>query len=154
MIFAHYLIRLCMLTLRAQPDFARRKPVLHGHRRRHRRRHDLEAGLRDPIYTSRLDAQERPQSAESVIAGRDLPAPPPAYGWWRGSVRVDAEDIRYYQPDRNDLHQQTRSLIFAGSGHRPPSYTSDNPLEVEAERPAPLFNAQRVPKRENAVRDV
>ena len=100
-----------------------------------------------------LPSQERPYSSESGGIDKDLPAPPPAYGWWRGSIRVDPGDIRYYNPDHDALHEQARSLVFAGSGHRPPSYTSDEMVR-EPDRPAPLFNAHRVPVREHAVRDV
>lgn len=82
-----------------------------------------------------------------------LAVPPPAYGWWRGSIRVDPEDLRHLDPDRSELQQQTRSLIFAGSGQRPPSYTSD-PLNDEVERPVPLFHAPQAPVRDSEVREV
>ena len=91
---------------------------------------------------------------ESVDTDKDLPAPPPAYGWWRGSVRIDPEDVRYRNLEQSDLQQETRSLVFAGSGHRPPSYTSD-PVDDVAEpaRPPPLSCGRRG-LRGGVVRDV
>ena len=62
-------------------------------------------------------------------------------------MRVDPEDFRYQDSDRSDLQQRTRSLVFAGSGHAPPRYSSRDP-ELGVERPAPLFCGGR------GVRDV
>ena len=128
MIFAHFLIRLCMLTIRAQPAYARQKPMLRSQGRRHRRRPDVETG----------SSMGRTHD-EGIRTSNDTAPAPPAYGWWRGSVRIDPEEIRYHDPDESELHQHTRSLVFAGSGQRPPSYTSD-PIEVVINQPKPLFH--------------
>lgn len=159
MIFAHFLIRLCMLTLHKRPQNMSNSKVLssrrrrrHRHRHRHRTQPDLEEGLVTHDVTHDGGNREPLCYGESDHADQRLPLPPPAYGWWRGSVRVDPEDLRHYD-DQSELQQQTRGLVFAGSGQRPPSYTSD-PLNIEAERPAPLFQAQRDPARNHVVRDV
>ncbi|KAL9128475.1 MAG: hypothetical protein Q9217_002853 [Psora testacea] len=116
MVFAHFLIRLCMLSSRLRPSKHVRKS----------RRYRLRNASTPIRLTQPRDEEEGLDSIDndSVDTEKDLPAPPPAYGWWRGSVRVDPEDIRYHDPDQSDLQQTTRSLVFAGSGHAPPSYTT------------------------------
>ena len=160
MVFAHFLIRLCMLTMRERPRKTTYLSALSQRRRphrqhRHRRKQiDLEAGstIHRPM-TGNPGNLDRTSSRNTDDPEHGLTIPPPAYGWWRGSVRVDPEDLRHFDPDRSELQQQTRSLIFAGSGQRPPSYTSD-PLHDEAERPVPLFHAHRAPIWGPEVREV
>ena len=171
MIFAHFLIRLCMLSFRAQPGAQTQTKKAHTHphkhphgrhRHHHHRRHRHPHGLQShppnspsPIFLLQ-DEEASMEGRESVETDKDIAAPPPAYGWWRGSVRIDPEDLRYQNVEQSDLQQQTRSLVFAGSGHSPPSYTSgplETSLHVEAARPAPLFSGQG-PRGGGRVRDV
>ncbi|KAL9101275.1 MAG: hypothetical protein Q9163_003447 [Psora crenata] len=144
MIFAHFLIRLCMLSSRLGANITHKKA-------RSYRAHATRPPIR--LIQSRDEEEALPSNDRvSVDTDKDLPPPPPAYGWWRGSVRVDPEDIRYHDPDQTNLQQRTRNLVFAGSGHAPPSYTSQEELSVV--RPAPLFNGVRGFRREDRVRDV
>lgn len=141
MVFAHFLVRLCMLTLRDQPDWARQKSVFPTRFRHQDRPRDLETGLHQPAPLAKT-ASSYPEISDLEIsrALRENTVAPPAYGWWRGSVRIDPEEMhRFHDPDQSELHQHTRSLVFAGSGQRPPSYSSD-PLERAVEQPMPLFH--------------
>lgn len=80
---------------------------------------------------------------------KDLPVPPPVYGNWRGSRRADPELIHWQlHTNQPDVQREARELIFAGSGHRPPSYTTDEMVEGAVgertiERPLPLFAERR-----------
>ena len=111
--------------------------------------------------TAMEDILESDHSSE-----KDLPAPPPIYGNWRGSVvclvpfhfihtpkpnqlilvlqRADPNLIHWQlHTNQPDVQREARELIFAGSGHRPPSYTSDEMVESPVRRPLPLFAERR-----------
>lgn len=156
MIFAHFLIRLCMVTLRTQrrPCLRKRRPPIHTYTP-----DDLEASLpqvhmeasqplsRSPLRFIRIRDEGSIHEDSNTASDGTVALPPPAYGWWRGSVRIDPEDLRYQNVDHSELQQQTRSLVFAGTGHAPPSYTSD-PEEGVPARPAPLFTRERIIERD------
>ena len=132
-LFCHYLIRLCMLAfeprirvprkcqspLRADDDvgFAQpRQPIPVVMAR------DEELGLHDH---SRSFDREEGDGIDNA-----LPAPPPAYGLWRNSVRADPNLIHWQAVGHHDqVQQEAREMIFAGTGHRPPSYTSHDRAE-------------------------
>ena len=125
---------------------------------------DLEASLpevhmeasqplsRSPLRFIRIRDEESIHQDNTTASDGTVTLPPPAYGWWRGSVRIDPEDLRYQNVDHSELQQQTRSLVFAGTGHAPPSYTSD-PEEGGVARPAALFTGERIIARDGG-RDV
>ena len=156
MIFAHFLIRLCMVTLRTQHRscLRKRRPPIHTYTPE-----DLEVNFpqvhveasqqlsRSPLRFIRIHREESIHDDNNTTSDGAVALPPPAYGWWRGSVRIDPEDLRYHHVDHSELQQQTRSLVFAGTGHAPPSYTSD-PEEGE-----PAFTSERVNARDG-VRNV
>ncbi|KAK3173661.1 hypothetical protein OEA41_006993 [Lepraria neglecta] len=132
-IFSHYLIRLCMLAFHTEKRF--------GHHRKRMQWHsDEEAGFAapsEPIRVTMVQDEEYPisEGVEEVVEEeeRELPPPPPAYGLWRSSVRADPNLIHWQsigQPDVPDLQQEARALILAGSGHRPPSYTPEETVDV------------------------
>lgn len=84
---------------------------------------------------------------------KELPAPPPVYGNWRGSRRADP-DLIHWQLHTNqpNIQREARELIFAGGGHRPPSYTSNEMVEEAVggrtvARPLPLFAERRMAAR-------
>ena len=76
----------------------------------HQRQHDqgnpmAEAnGAAAPVFL-----HARQDSNTEIDIEKALPAiPPPAYGRWRGSIRID-------NPERVDLQQLTRELVMAGA---------------------------------------
>ncbi|CAF9920481.1 hypothetical protein IMSHALPRED_004918 [Imshaugia aleurites] len=136
--FCHYLIRLCTLAFEPRMRFARKcQSPLNA---------DEEAGYAQPrqpipVVLARdeqlglhddNDGVEEAEEAEAVA----LPPPPPAYGLWRSSVRADPNLIHWQAIGHNDdVQQETREMVFAGTGHRPPSYTShDQPERVFDDR--------------------
>lgn len=130
-LFSHYLIRLCMLSFEPRTRFPRKcQPPL-------RAAADEEAGFAQParpipVVLAR-DAEREPRIGRVEHEGDDeamdnaLPLPPPAYGLWRSSVRADPNLIHWQAvgPDAN-VQREAREMIFAGTGHSPPSYTSDD----------------------------
>lgn len=131
MLFCHYLIRLCMLAFEPRMRFARkcRSPL----------NADDEAGFAQPrqpipVVLARdeelglHDDNDRVEEEEEI--GKALPPPPPAYGLWRNSVRADPNLIHWQATGHdNDVQQEAREMIFAGTGRRPPSYTSNDRAE-------------------------
>lgn len=132
--------------------------------RRHKKRAqwplDEEVGFAQPteaipiVLASDEDLANRNRGEDLDIGDtesieKDLPAPPPVYGNWRGSRRADP-DLIHWQLHTNqpDVQREARALIFAGSGHRPPSYTREEMVEGAVgertvERPLPLFAERR-----------
>ncbi|KAF6226395.1 hypothetical protein HO133_009261 [Letharia lupina] len=130
--FCHYLIRLCMLAFEPRMRFARARKCqspLNG---------DEEAGFAQPrqpipVVLARdeeLGLHDDNRRVEEEDIDEALPPPPPAYGLWRSSVRADPNLIHWQAVrDNNDVQQEAREMIFAGTGHRPPSYTSHDRTE-------------------------
>ncbi|KAM0797849.1 hypothetical protein BDR22DRAFT_891896 [Usnea florida] len=126
--FCHYLIRLCMLAFQPRIRFARKcqSPPNAGE----------DAGFaqpREPIPVVLARDEElglhndNNGGVEDEDADEVLPPPPPAYGLWRNSVRADPNLIHWQVVGHHDdVQQEAREMIFAGTGHRPPSYTSDD----------------------------
>ncbi|KAI9750413.1 MAG: hypothetical protein M1815_001787 [Lichina confinis] len=137
-IFCHSLVRLCMLALLAPPPVEKR-------RRRHR------AAVADPVHHADPEslAHVLPDSVETETD--ELRLPPPAYGRWRGSVRIDPIYFLHMPPSHafddanaepshghhatprlsvsSPLSPPSPSRYSASSGYptRPPSYTSEKP---------------------------
>lgn len=136
-IFCHSLVRLCMLALFAPP------PV---EKRRRRRR----VAVTDPVLHADPEslAHVLPDPLETETDEPRLP--PPAYGRWRGSVRIDPNFVLHMPPshvfvDANDepghghappwpsvsppLSPPSPSRYSTSSGFptRPPSYASEKP---------------------------
>lgn len=136
-----------MLAFAPQKRFKRER-----YRNKTQPRSDEEANLTHstepiPIVLARDEELDREADNDSEI---ELPAPPPVYGNWRGSRRADP-DLIHWQLHTNqpDVQREARALIFAGSGRRPPSYTSHEMVEEgvgvrTVERPLPLFAERRV----------
>lgn len=102
-----------------------------------------------PIVLARDEEPDVLDREVEAGSEKELPAPPPVYGNWRGSRRADP-DLIHWQLHTNqpDVQREARALIFAGSGHRPPSYTSNEMVEGAVgvrtvERPLPLFAERR-----------
>ncbi|KAL2042140.1 hypothetical protein N7G274_005328 [Stereocaulon virgatum] len=136
-IFSHYLVRLCMLAFHAEKRF--------GHRRKDMQwPTDEEAGYAQPptpirvtmLQDEGLHVVGSEGHDQETDEERELPPPPPAYGLWRNSVRADPNLIHWQSighaspPPIPDLQTQARALILAGSGHRPPSYTSEETIDI------------------------
>lgn len=75
--------------------------------------------------------------------------------------RADPNLIHWYPTSQSSVQQEARELIFAGSGHRPPSYTSEDEVQVVGEwqpatRPVlalPLFAERRRAATVNYIRE-
>ncbi|KAK4695754.1 hypothetical protein P7C71_g2057, partial [Lecanoromycetidae sp. Uapishka_2] len=153
-VFSHYLIRLCMLSFRPQRRFG--KP-----RDRMQWPTDEEAVgfaqpptpipvtfARDEELGSPEGSLEGHESDAELLEEKVLPPPPPVYGNWRSSVRADPNLIHWHPTGQSSVQQEARELIFAGSGHRPPSYVSEEVQVVGEWQPAtgpplPLFAERR-----------
>lgn len=133
-IFAHFLIRLCMLAFRPRARFRMMTkssdmqptgPPTRSHLPNCRRPirlsppyNDQEMALPgpnpDPHSSTSPASHSTEQRDQDDLTEMDIEkalpaAPPPAYGRWRGSVRVD--------PEHPDLQQLTRQLVMAGHEH-------------------------------------
>lgn len=157
-ICCHYLIRLCMLVMRARrlermdrvPDAADENGFAQPYRPiRVILARDEELGLHD--HNDEVDSNNP-----------SIPPPPPAYGLWRCSVvctpsvqslialltrdskRADPNLIHWQRTDEPGVQEEARALILAAPTlNRPPSYVSDvsllNNVNPEMHVP-PLFH--------------
>ncbi|KAK0509151.1 hypothetical protein JMJ35_008522 [Cladonia borealis] len=145
-IFSHYLIRLCMLSLHPRKRF--------GSSNRNKKNNkesrmqwpgdgytddfkdddpDLEAGFarpREPIRVTMVQDEELggrngavlEEQGEEDDAEKELPPPPPAYGLWRSSVRADPNLIHWQSVPPtpsyppSTLQGETRALVLARNG--------------------------------------
>lgn len=63
--------------------------------------------------------------------------------------RADPNLIHWHPTGQSSVQQEARELIFAGSGHRPPSYSSEDEVQVVGQwqpatgPPLPLFAERR-----------
>jgi len=57
---------------------------------------------------------------------KDLPPPPPAYGLWRGSVRIDPNLLRW---QRAEAVLNVPQSVQERPANRPPSYVSNDGVE-------------------------
>ncbi|KAH8723160.1 hypothetical protein GQ44DRAFT_621067 [Phaeosphaeriaceae sp. PMI808] len=154
--FCHSLIRLCMLILNPRTEQARPfHPELMG-----------TDGFQ-PIVPIRVHlARDEEAALENEVEGRSdspdpekdiIPPPPPAYGLWRSSVRVDPNLLHWQRVGDQDQSRENRASVFSSlsysqsrngsvsgplappaattQGPRPPSYVSEDGVSyiVEAE---------------------
>jgi len=127
--FCHSLIRLCMMILRPA------------------REDDIENRFLPPVSLLAVGGYANPPEPIRVALARDEEAagiesnatkvPPPAYGLWRESVRVDPNRI-FWQRNAEAPLQRIDSVRSDGrpqTANRPPSYISENGVDyiIEAQ---------------------
>jgi len=119
--FCHSLIRLCMMLIHPPED---RHPELPA--------------------TSMVDGYASPRTPIRVALARDEEAvgiaatkyPPPAYGLWRESVRVDPDRIYWQRNENARSGRSSRSHqeeARSSTANRPPSYISEEGVEYVIE---------------------
>lgn len=123
-IFCHDLIRLCMLasapkgSLDYSDAFRMQSPTASIARPREPIRiilaSDEELSLHDEQHPVVVEEDENVAVAP----------PPPAYGLWRGSVRVDPELVHWQPVERPAGREEPPPLLNPSSLTRPPSYCS------------------------------
>ncbi|KAF7592815.1 hypothetical protein BBP40_012350 [Aspergillus hancockii] len=130
-VFCHSLIRFSMVILQGSGS------VVAMNRIPSRAGHTGYAQLEHPIHVTLVGDEEI--LAESNGASREKVAvPPPAYGLWRSSVRINP-DLLYWQRVKDNASSVPQHPNRAqGSGSkallpRPPSYTSDNGIDYVIE---------------------
>ena len=74
-----------------------------------------------------------------------------------GIQRADPNLIHWQRMPQPDVQQETRELVLAGSGHRPPSYSSSEMSDMAGEEgpvtpPLPLFAERR--RAANVIEDL
>ncbi|KAH8808078.1 hypothetical protein F5884DRAFT_677414 [Xylogone sp. PMI_703] len=124
-IFCHSLIRLCMMIINPPPDDNRPNP------------RNLPAmvgpgGFAHPPVPIPV-VLARDEEAAGIVS-ETVKFPPPAYGLWRESVRVDPDRIFWQRNNNVDLERQDTSIEEeteetqprTGSNNRPPSYSSED----------------------------
>ncbi|PWY77128.1 hypothetical protein BO70DRAFT_295164 [Aspergillus heteromorphus CBS 117.55] len=127
-VFCHSLTRFLMVILR-RPDTdvsTNRIPSRAG-----------PAGYAQPARPIHVILAGDEDVAESQSTVREkVTAPPPAYGLWRSSVRINP-DLLYWQRVENNRQQPPKSIDRRMSNKaripRPPSYTSDNGVDYVIE---------------------
>ena len=144
-IFCHYLVRLCMLTLRPK-----------GH---------LDREADHILSQSQTGSIARPRQPIRVILARDEelglhsdmailveedkdiavppPPPPPAYGIWRYSVRADPNLIHWQRTEQPVIAEETMNSERR-SITRPPSYRSQHGAEGAVPVEEPQLAVMRV----------
>ncbi|PYH42191.1 uncharacterized protein BP01DRAFT_303941 [Aspergillus saccharolyticus JOP 1030-1] len=81
-------------------------------------------------------AADEDSVTESRKAVREkITAPPPAYGLWRSSVRLNPDLLYWQRVDNSSRLQQVFERGFSNKSQapRPPSYTSDNGIDYVVE---------------------
>ncbi|KAF7874297.1 hypothetical protein EAF04_002969 [Stromatinia cepivora] len=121
--FCHSLIRLCMMIIKPpveeEPD-PRRLPSMVG-----------PGGYAETSVPIRV-ALARDEEAAG-IESQATKVPPPAYGLWRESVRVDPNRI-FWQRNEAALNRPISRISERTSmGNRPPSYMSDDGIDYVIE---------------------
>ncbi|KAH8431178.1 uncharacterized protein LDX57_008837 [Aspergillus melleus] len=77
--------------------------------------------------------------------------PPPAYGLWRSSVRINP-DLLYWQRVDQEAHPMKKRMSRAEQSAngkatpRPPSYTSDNGIDYVVEAQPRSFSHWNIPE--------
>lgn len=123
-LFAHALIRLSILLVRLHRNGGLTDPSDNDP--------EAFAQVSDPIRVVLQRDEELGLSGyQAPENDKSMPAPPPSYGRWRGSVRVDPNLIHW---QRNETNQRPLS---EGTLRRPPSYVDE---EQEEEGPHPQSN--------------
>ncbi|RDW62614.1 hypothetical protein BP5796_10916 [Coleophoma crateriformis] len=120
--FCHALIRVCMMLANPPDDNDDRLmgvPAMVG-----------PGGFAEPAEPIRV-ALARDEEAAGIESDATK-VPPPAYGLWRESVRVDPNRIFWQRNNeaRTAVEEEARSPTTI---HRPPSYMSDNGIDYVIE---------------------
>ncbi|KAE8452731.1 hypothetical protein EG329_013003 [Mollisiaceae sp. DMI_Dod_QoI] len=122
--FCHALIRLCMMIINPPDDTEQEQrglPAMIG-----------PGGYANPVTPIRV-ALARDEEAAGIESDATK-LPPPAYGLWRESVRVDPNRI-FWQ--RNEAaaseRQNSRTEGRPATANRPPSYLSDDGVDYVVE---------------------
>lgn len=121
--FCHTLIRLCMMIISPPGDDGppRNLPSMVG-----------SGGYANPVVPIRVTLARDEEAAG--IESQAIKTPPPAYGLWRESVRMDPNRI-YWQrnnaPPVPDQEAQARDHPI--TANRPPSYMSDDGIDYVIE---------------------
>ncbi|KAN0112887.1 hypothetical protein V8E51_005838 [Hyaloscypha variabilis] len=124
--FCHALIRLCMMIMHPPSDDDmenRNLPSMIG-----------PGGYANPAIPIRV-ALARDEEAAG-IESEATKFPPPAYGLWRESVRVDPNRIFWQRNEEAALERQnsmSRSEGRPSTAHRPPSYISEDGVDYVIE---------------------
>ncbi|CZR53322.1 uncharacterized protein PAC_03200 [Phialocephala subalpina] len=122
--FCHALIRLCMMIINPPDDTEqdhRALPAMIG-----------PGGYANPAEPIRV-ALARDEEAAG-IESEATKLPPPAYGLWRESVRVDPNRIFWQRNEAAALeHQNSRPGERPATANRPPSYLSDDGVDYVVE---------------------
>ncbi|KAF3002394.1 hypothetical protein E8E13_002292 [Curvularia kusanoi] len=134
--FCHSLIRLCMLILNPPPAPAPSLPVPNL---------TAQEGFQPvvPIHVrlARDEALDDETRGENDMEGRDpekevLPPPPPAYGLWRSSVRVDP-NLLHWQRVEESRAQSAISMPRSRNGSVVAAATHDGPPKSPMSEVAP-----------------
>lgn len=139
MLFCHFLIRLCMLSIRLRDRTKRRvKRVL-------RPADDEELAQPQtpiPIILARDEEMGLHGTGNGNNSNSPVQPPPPAYGVWRSSVRADPDLIHWQRIDRQSLRQCEGDTpdLAQHPAMRPPSY---HPQEAEAS--SSIYSASPLP---------
>ncbi|KAF9692187.1 hypothetical protein EKO04_009826 [Ascochyta lentis] len=159
--FCHSLIRLCMLLLNPPREVERQHvPNLTAPE-------GFQPIVPIPVRLARDDELDSDNDMEDLEAGdlekEVLPPPPPAYGLWRSSVRVDPNLLHWQRVEDNRAQSAISmpssrggSLVAASThdapaaaaidGPRPPSYVSEDGVSYITEAvPRSVAPAQGAP---------
>ncbi|KAL4743060.1 hypothetical protein BDV11DRAFT_179490 [Aspergillus similis] len=87
-----------------------------------------------PIHVTMAGDEERFTEIHSIGTAVKVTTPPPAYGLWRDSVRLDPSLLHWQclenQPTAlQHTERRNENSNRKPQGHRPPSYMSDNDVE-------------------------
>ncbi|KAI9925682.1 hypothetical protein ASPWEDRAFT_173765 [Aspergillus wentii DTO 134E9] len=142
-VFCHSLIRFFMVTMRRRNAALRnRVPSRAG-----------PAGYAQPTSPIHVVlAGDEEASAESHgIIREKVTAPPPAYGLWRSSVRMNPDLLYWQRVDGMSSHKSNpfqRSLSRKTTLPRPPSYTSDDGIDYVVDAQPRSFAPNRTSQHE------
>jgi len=151
--FCHSLIRLCMLILHPPPLDAERPhiPSMTGPEGFHPIRPIRVHLARDDDLANHYDEEEEIDGRDETEAEKKVQLPPPAYGLWRSSVRVDPNLLHWQRVEgtasapglpATHPHPSSRNGSVSGpaqaaspesTGPRPPSYASDDGVSYVVE---------------------
>lgn len=135
--FCHSLVRLCVLLLRPASEFAPDTPATYTVNQ------GFARGCANPSQPIRVQLLRDEEAAG--IESDVTKFPPPAYGLWRESVRVDPNRIFWARnedgaPEVPDIPEQHRpeggdadSIEMTTTANRPPSYISEDGVDYVVE---------------------
>ncbi|RAH71206.1 uncharacterized protein BO66DRAFT_320589 [Aspergillus aculeatinus CBS 121060] len=100
-----------------------------------------------PIHVV-LAADEDAMTASRDAAREKITAPPPAYGLWRGSVRLNPDLLYWQRVDKNSSLPKVdeRGPSNKSQPPRPPSYVSDNGIDYVVEAQPRSFTQWHAPE--------